>query len=149
MAVKILYGARIAPSRAVPTSGGVAVWNLAKYKWEVGDVLTVDPTNETLEKADNATTGPVGLAQEYRREVTGTDYSVDQTYASLKGSLIMDETYLETSRYASGASFTAGNSVYVDANGLITETPGAIVIGKVIEVGSADITMLFSPQYVA
>ena len=147
MSVKILYGARIAPSRPVPTSGGAAVWNLDKYKWEVGDILTVDPANETLEKADNTTTGPVGLAQEYRREVTGTDYSVDQTYASLKGSLIMDETYLETDRYASGASFTAGNDLYIDADGLVTETSGALKIGKVMEVGSTEITMLFSAQY--
>lgn len=147
MSVKILYGARIAPSRSVPTSAGAADYSVAKYKWEVGDVLTIDPSNETLEKADNTTTGPIGLAQEYRREVTGTDYSVDQTYASLKGSLIMDETYLETDRYASGASFTAGNDLYIDANGLVTETGGALKIGKVIEVGSAEITMLFSPQY--
>ena len=149
MSVKILYGARIAPSYSVPTSGGVAVWNLDKYKWEVGDVLTIDPTTEMLEKASNTSTGPVGLAQEYRREVTGTDYSVDQTYASLKGSLIMGETYLETDRYASGASFTAGNSLYIDADGLVTESVNSLVIGKVMEVGTSDITMLFSPQYVA
>jgi len=144
MAFKILYGGRARPGFPVSSTYS------ASTEWEAGDILTIDATAGTLKKADSTTKGLVGLALEYRREVTGTDYSVDQTYASGKGSMVVDPAVIETDRVESGVTFTPMQRLYISTNGKLTNVAGDMVVGVCISGLDSEnkITALWNPEYV-
>ena len=151
--LRILFGARVEPSFGVPIDGDGNPTYEAGQKWEVGNLLEVG-SDEKLKLATSttvATDGAIGIAKEYRREVTGTDYSQDQTYASKKGSITVDETILETDMIASGLeSETLPCDLAIDDDGMFCKYVSGLKVGKILKQKETDddaITLLFSPQY--
>lgn len=148
MAFKITYGGRARPTYSTGTtytsgSGGTL--------WEQGDVLTLDTSTNTLKKATDSSKSIVGLAMEYRRKVTGTDYSTDQTYAQRKGAMVVDTAIVETDRVESGITFAINERLYIGTNGKLTNVAGDLLVGVCLsELDSdASISALWNPQYVA
>ena len=150
--LRVLYGARIAPSFGVPVDGNGESTYGAGEVWEVGNILEVGSDEKLkLSAASDSVAGPVGISQEYRRAVVGTNSSTDQTYASKKGSIIMDETVLETDVIHSGLeSETLPCDLGVDSDGKFCKYATGLKVGKILkqkESSDDAITLLFSPQY--
>lgn len=148
MSFKITYGGRARPTYATGTTYTTGTHGTV---WEQGDILTLDTSTNTLKKADNTDKSIAGLAMEYRRAVTGTDYSTDQTYAQRKGSMMVDTAIIDTDRVASGVTFAINDKLYADPTGKLTNVSGNLLLGVCLSALDSDdaITALWSPQYVA
>lgn len=139
MAFKVLFGGRCRPSFSTPSSTYTD-----SETWEQGEVLTVDATTGYLKPAGHISV-PMGLACEYRRSA-----DADETAGDNIGSIIVDAAVVETDRVASGITFVAGNTLYVNDGGDLQNTdPGSgTKVGVVLKVATdGTVTWLFSPQY--
>ena len=150
MAFKISYGGRARPTYSTGTTYTAGTHGTI---WEQGDILTLDTATNTLKKADNTDKSILGLALEYRREVTGTDSSPDQTSAQRKGSMTVDTAIIDTDRVESGITFAINEKLYVGANGKLTNVAGTatLVVGVCLSAldSNSRITALWCPQYIA
>ena len=148
MAFKITYGGRARPTYS---TGTTYTTGSAGTVWEQGDILTLDATANTLLKAIDTNTGIVGLAMEYRREVTGDDNSSDQTSVQRKGAMVVDTAVIDTDRVESGITFAINERLYVGTNGKLTNVAGSLLVGVCLSELDSDsaITALWSPQYVS
>ena len=146
MAFKITYGGRARPTYSTGTTYTAGTHGTI---WEQGDILTLDATADTLKKADDTDKGVVGLSLEYRREVTDTDYSPDQTYAQRKGAMVVDTAIIDTDRVESGITFAINEQLYIGPNGKLTNVSGNLLVGICLSELDSDsaITALWNPQY--
>lgn len=135
----IKYGGRIKPSFDISNPNVYDATNT----WSRGNILTLD-SNGKLVKASNSTSGIRGIACEYRQHA-----SYDETKGNGKGSMILDECLFVTDEVASGVSPAAGDLLYVDADGKITNSGSSNAIGIALgyDATSGQLTALFSVSY--
>ena len=148
MAFKISYGGRARPTYSTGTTYTAGTHGTI---WEQGDILTLDTATNTLKKADGSDKSILGLGLEYRREVTGTDSSPDQTSAQRKGSMTVDTAIIDTDRVESGITFAINEKLYVGTNGKLTNVSGNVVVGVCLSALDSNdrITALWCVQYVS
>jgi len=135
MAVKIIFGGFARPSFDVKQDNYDTTFN-------AGQVMTIDASDNTIVKADNTTTGLVGIALDYK-----LNEKQDTTKGSKKGAIVIDPAVIESDQVASGISPAANDTLYIDADGNITTATGSLKIGKAISYSSGKLTFLFDPQY--
>jgi len=134
MAIKILYGGFARPSFPVKDDNYATTF-------DAGEIVTLD-TDGTVIKADNTTTGLVGIALDYK-----LSERQDSTKGSKKAGVVIDPAVIETDKVASGVSPTVNDDLYVSADGKFTTTTGSLKVGKVISYSGGKLIALFDPQY--
>ena len=137
MSFKILHGGRIRYSADIDTSAAYSGVNI----WNKGQVLNLQLTSYASKCDDVDSTLVFGLALDHR--VSSAD---DETSASGKVGMLLDEAVIETDQLASGVSnFEEGQDLYSDTSGNVTNVDGgsARVLGKCLTPLQSDGTIKF------
>lgn len=146
MAYKILHGGRIRWSASINTAAAYSGANV----WEKGNILALQLTGYAAKvsaAADYNGTNVIGLTGENR-----TSAADDETLASGKAHLLLDEAVIRTDELASGVSnFEENQTLYSSTDGHITNAdPGSgVIVGKSLGTLASDgnLDIFWSVQY--
>lgn len=137
--VSIKYLGRIIENYPVPDDYGEG------HTWMPGELLTLD-SNGKLTKADNTSTGMIGIAMETRQAPVENYYIFDQTKTAGVGSVLTGEAVIETDVYESGVTFAVNDELRVGADGRITNTGSGKVVGRARKFENGVLTLFFRPE---
>ena len=107
-----------------------ATYSGSNATWSAGQICELDPT--TL-KVVNGSGAAVGTAQGGKRLCGLVIENQAQTIASGKVSLLLSAAVVQSDQLAAGITFTAGELVYMNSAGLLTNSASvAQIFGKAI-----------------